>query len=242
MSSKNIYANTAAEYEAGNLLSRSRLKQIVSLNYDEAIKRLVAINFFKTNSVNDDVDALIKYPIKKLTDFINEYSLCKYLTEFLLTFLDFQISINIKERFDKRLHLTQKLGKHFVDLVRTDIDLINLLTFYRSKKIGISFKENFDEYIDGGFLNLEEFDAEDYRYSDAVNLLKEYDFENFAILKKNQVFSKLKHNQHNFLRNGPFLRFFFSKLFEIKNIRYILILLKNNINPNLDHLWSFSDE
>jgi len=218
---KNIYANTAAALEEVKLFDVLQLKQIASLNFDEAIKRLYALNYFGDSPIDMiDVDMLIDGAIYTLVDFIHDYSPSNDLTNFLLSYTNFDNNDNDDDnRFKTRLELTKSLHKSFGEFIKIDMELRNLLTEYRAGNI-----------IDFG------------NHADATALLKDKKYTEFLLLKHKLAFDALKKHKQNYFKNGPFVDYFFHKLFEIKNVRFILICLKNNIEPDLNLLWRLDDE
>jgi len=195
MSSKNIYANTAAEYESGNLLTKSKIKALVSLSFNEAIKRLFAYGFIDND--NQNIDMIINAQIHSLIDFIKDYSPSVELLKFLLS------------RFYNQDAKTTILG-------------ISSNTDYQHLLIGL---DDFD--IEKNYQEIEKQNAK------RVGL--DFDDEENLLLYLNK-------HKADFLRFTPFVRFFYARWYQIKNIRYILICLQNGLVPDLAKLWSIDHD
>ena len=87
MISQSIYANTLAEYEAKNLLSREKLRRIAGTGFGDAVKILIEYGYFgdyPSSSLSPDVDGFITAQIRELTAFVEENCPCAALTKALL--------------------------------------------------------------------------------------------------------------------------------------------------------------
>jgi len=243
VSSKNIYANTISELESTRLLGIDNLKKITALPFEDAIKRLTLYGFFER--FDTDIDTLIEKQLNNLIEFIDNYCQSDYLKQLLINYiwLDDITAANDtpnhpkQDIFNQNLSLANKIDKKFVQFIKTQIDIENLLLIHRIKNTNLEMP-----LFEGGNISTENFDVKNTHLEDLDKLLQ---IKNYAEFRKvsNELLllNILKINQTNFSTFAPFVKYFFNKLFEIKDIRFILICLKNGINTDTNYFWSISN-
>jgi len=301
MSSKNIYANTIAEYEAKGLLSQEQLRRIAAAGFEGAIKALLAYGFFgdlNTADIADkDFEKSILEQVRGLIKFVGDNSPSSDLTKILLNryyysdaralykarrlgikadgllilddgemqevFKNQEYSalpavlqeavfvLNAVERptakqidlvftqamYSDNIKSGAKLGAEFARFCRVEIDIANILTFYRAVKNGYDDNSLSDELFDGGDIPvkpLESFVYEDTVYESAAALLNAGDYSGFLKSADELLQGVLQSGKSGFFGFAPFVKYFFAKTSELSTVRYILICLKNNITVDLE--------
>jgi len=102
MSSKNIYANTVAEYQARSLFGSEKLRRIADADFSDAVRILIGYGYFGDydTSVEQDIDNFIVFQIRKLAEFIEENSASDALSKILLNgFIYSDAKVLFKSRF-----------------------------------------------------------------------------------------------------------------------------------------------
>lgn len=305
MSSKNIYANTIAEYEAKGLLSQEQLRRIAGAGFEGAVKMLNAYGFFgDSHFVNKDIEGNILTQARILAAFVKENSSSADLEKLLLNpfyysdaralFKQFQLGLDIggliildngevRHAFEeqdysglpallqdaisvlaKKNNLTakdidlaflqamysdnieraRKIGAEFIKYCRTEIDFVNILTFYRAKKYGFDQKHIVLELFEGGEISLDPLEgfAPKDKYGDIIALLEADDFYGFSKITEEILHRIISGGKEGFFGYAPFVKYFYAKLSQLNTVKYILICLKNNIGFNFDDLRSIAND
>lgn len=124
---------------------------------------------------------------------------------------------------------------------QTNIDMSNISTFVRGEKTGNpeALKEGF---IEGGTLDLGYFSGdlgqvvEKLRYSDyskAADSLKDGDMVAFERIWDNMLLEIFKEKRNDIFSVAPIAGFYVAKKIEIKVVRMICIMLKNDIDKDI---------
>ena len=160
--------------------------------------------------------------------------------------------IFIKAMHLDKLAFAKKLGKGFVAFAKAEIDLANILSCYRAKKLNIDYSSFKQELIGNGEIELDDIAAalnDKNDFNSMLELLRSTDYENVAFaLSKNDLTNFKKHSAalldeslqkeySKHLKYGPLAKFVFEFITQIKTINYILVALKNNISFNFDDVY-----
>ena len=122
-----------------------------------------------------------------------------------------------------------------------NIDLSNVSTFVRGEKTGNpdALKEGF---IDGGLLGMSYFSGdvaqvvEKLRYSDyskVADCLREGDMVSFERIWDNMLLDVFKEKRNDIFSISPIAGFYVAKKIEIKVVRMICIMLKNDVDKDV---------
>lgn len=145
-----------------------------------------------------------------------------------------------------RFTINNPLNKYF----KTLIDFSNVLSFIRIKNLNWSYSENYEMFIDGGYIDLKVIqELYDLDETEIVNRLKEYYNEKLSeILKRyfndrdlhkleislNKLhLSLMKEFQEDAFGIGIILYYYLKKLAEANNIRYIYASANIDVNDLL---------
>jgi len=193
--------------------------------------------------VNKKYDALAK-PLQVALKSLNENSSRK---EIDFAFLD--------ANFKDNLTLANSLGKKYLEYAKYEIDLSNILTAYRAKKLNFSFRDFYSNLFCGGTIDLEEFEClkdnsfDFFAYglsgtsiSNVIRSLKLGDTSTFKANSDQFLFGILSNEMTSLLKHGAFLTYALCYLSEFKVVNFILVSLKNNIKINKDQLWSVAND
>lgn len=124
------------------------------------------------------------------------------------------------------------------DYWRTNIDLSNVSAYIRYSKMGATelFKESF---IDGGDLGINFFDGDIVeklaysRYPQFADPLRDGDMVAYERLWDNTLINIFKEKRNDIFSIAPIAGFYVAKKIEIKIVRMILILLKNDVDKEI---------
>ena len=247
----NIFNNTIAEHLAGSLLNKEKLRRVAHAPLDTAIKMLIEYGY-EGDFTDTDIDEFIKKQLDNLIWLVNEHVELQHLKSFLLK----RFSIENAEQLNSiNLENAKKLGNYYASYVRTEIDQLNILTSFRAARLGFSEDGILAELISGGTIDIKELAANaangadclfdglnDTVYETSIDYLKKGNFALFRKLCQILLFNILEKEFNSFLGIGPFVKYFLAKLNEIKNIKFILVCLKNDMTINVDELWGVHDE
>ena len=137
--------------------------------------------------------------------------------------------------------LKKAKNKFMTTYWQTNIDLVNISAFVRASKAGDIevFKESF---IDGGKLDVHFFNAELQAvidklayspYSQIAEALKLGDFVSFERIWDNTLINIFKEGRNDIFSVAPIAGFYVAKKIEIKIVRMICILLKNDVDKDV---------
>jgi len=137
------------------------------------------------------------------------------------------------------LTLAKKISKELFRYTQKQIDFTNLLTLHRAIKSNFDIDNIKKQLIEGGTINLENFETTDFNlitkeleateFDEAANYLLKDDLSNFKKTSEQVLYNTIKSSYSNFLKFGPLLKFIFAKTAELKLVNYLLVCLKNNI-------------
>jgi len=197
------------------------------------------IDFFDSVVVKND-DLRGAFLAKNYSSFPKELADCfdKLDADPSLTPVKAKLSL-LNSEFLKKLDLAKKLTREFENYTKTQIDLTNLLSVFRIKKmdtdLGQSVQSDKDfvlsQLLKFGFVEGEDYLSLFEEYSDAYSLLSDKDyfaFDDFVFKFLYQILNK-DFSAGSLDGFAPFLHYFFSRLLEIKQVKYLLVCKKNNI-------------
>jgi len=235
MVSKNIYTNTLAEYESRKLLGREKLRRVASASFAEAFRILLEYGYYDDGS--KDIDGFIEAQLRQLKNFVEENNAPPELAKVL--FEDDAVDA-AKD--------AAKLGKNFVKYCKSGIDITNILSAYRAKKMGWRHEKLLEELVEGGEIPLEAFNGillrnlKGTEYEEAAFLLESGNLAGFRKHTEQLRRNILKDEMTDFMKRGPFLRFVIDKLAEIRAVNFVLVCIKNGIEFDLNDLGALADE
>ena len=236
MKNKNIYANTIAEYEAKKLLSKQSLTKIANAQFCDAFKFLVSHGYLSERQTLEsyDIDRFIAMQKDYLKNFVLENASEEALSKFLLNRPDFS-EHSITELLKENIKNAKELGSNFEKFLKHEIDIINILSFHRAKKIGYSSEEIKEELIEGGEISTEEFDVKGSDFEDILALLNDGKLNEVRRRSNELALDAFSDGFNDFSTYDPFVKYFFEKLFEIRLVNYILVCLKYNIKAEINY-------
>jgi len=148
--------------------------------------------------------------------------------------------------FAENLAFAKETGTSLLRYCRRQIDITNILSAYRAKKLGYSHEETLSELFDGGEISLENIissdDVKETEYEEAVIALESNDIRKFRKLTESLLLDTFKKDFTNYSGYGPFIRYVLTQLEEYKTVRYILVCIKNNIAFSVDDFRSIDDD
>jgi len=246
MSSKNIYANTVAEYQARRLFGREKLRRIADANFSDAVRMLIGYGYSGDydNADTQDIDDFIDTQIHSLTEFVKENSASDALAKILLNSFNYSKTQAV---FADNSALAEKIGvSSLIRYCKRQIDITNILTAYRAKKLGYNREETLSELFEGGEIDFESItlinDLKETIYDEAVTALEAGDLQSFRRLTEDLLLETLKKDSNNFMSYGPFIKYIFTQMEEYRTVRYILVCIKNNISFSVDNFRSIDDD
>jgi len=234
----NIFSNTIAEYYSGKLASLALLNRIASSDYLQSIKLLISYGYVGDAVGNDDINEFINLQIEHLKAFIIEYCPTAVAKEFLFNML------GNKKLSKENLLLAKKLGTPYLNYLKINIDITNILSLYRGKKLELHLHEVESHLVAGGFVCIEDLFSNDVPsiYSDTTAALTNNNIASFRLIVHELLLNTISHQFTDFSTIGPFIKFALAKISELKTVKLILISIKNNITPDSSYIRSFADE
>ncbi len=140
-----------------------------------------------------------------------------------------------------------KGGKYVADYFRFKTDCVNISTFLRCKKLGLSEKLFQENFMSGGtldeafFLSVYEGTTDVFRdkckytpYRELVELVTEGgSLTAFEVAVDNILLDMWRERKDDMFSCAPVVGFYFAKLAEIKSVKLIYAGVKNSVEPRL---------
>ncbi|MCL2847891.1 MAG: V-type ATPase subunit [Firmicutes bacterium] len=151
-----------------------------------------------------------------------------------------------KAMHNENLLLAKQISPTFIEYTKTQIDIDNILSLYRSSRMGYNKENAREELIEGGNISLEEFTSLDNLldnpiFEESLTALITNDITNFRSLTNEILLDILKKNTTNFLSFGPFIKYILAQIAEYDSVRQILIAKKNNLSLNINSFGGYDD-
>lgn len=148
---------------------------------------------------------------------------------------------------DDLFNAKKSRNKHLIKYVKTEIDVKNISTAFRCKRLALAADDFSREFIGGGYVSEEVVSVimqndtgaisgafENTAYSEAVEkLLASDDLAVFERDGEDALYDILAGDSENMLAFSPFINYFMAKLAEFKVVKTILVCLKNGLRTEI---------
>ena len=228
-----------SDYHNAKVLAKAKYGKLIDYEFMLMPSGLVSVDMLKDSVMNDNYSSLPIPMAKALGELDSMLALGKINPREIDIKLD-------KAMYEDSLNIVRKAkNKSLIKYVQTNIDFANISTFVRCKRIGMDEKTFKESFIEGGKLDRAYFVAvfdqsvevlgDKLKYSDyrlVADSVSRGDMNNFEVEWDNYLLAIFKEDKNDLFSISPLAGFYVAKKIELKVVKMILTLLKNNIDKS----------
>lgn len=151
-----------------------------------------------------------------------------------------------KAAYGNILAIVKKSGRLAREYFIRKIDYLNILSFIRCRKLGLSEKFFEEGFVEGGELSYELFTSvfespveslkDKYKYTpyrDIVETIVDTGTVSYEVETDNALYKMWKDENNDMFSIAPIVSYYFTKTIELKIVKLIVAGIKNNVAPQL---------